>query len=248
MMNQVADAKTADSNWKTLYKVAAIAALISAVFVPIQVAVFIAYPPPLAGTSGDWFMLFQNNRLVGLVDLDLLLVADNVLLIPIFLALYVALRRASESVMATATALGLVGVVLYIATNPAFGILALSDQYGAATTDAGRAMFLAAGQALLATWQGTAFHVAYLAGSIAAIAIGAVMLRSNTFGRATAYIAIVGNAIGLGLYVPTIGVYISVFSVLFLEIWYILIARRLLQLGQGISKQKSIRRVSTAGV
>jgi hypothetical protein len=44
--------------------------------------------------------------------------------------------------------------------------------------------------------------------------------------------AILGNAVGLGLYVPTVGVYISVFSVVFLEIWYILIARRLFQLGQ----------------
>jgi hypothetical protein len=29
-----------------------------------------------------------------------------------------------------------------------------------------------------------------------------------------------------------VGVYISVFSVLFLEIWYILVARRLFQLGR----------------
>jgi len=43
---------------------------------------------------------------------------------------------------------------------------------------------------------------------------------------------ILGNAVGLGLYVPTIGVYIAVFSMVFLEIWYVLIARRLFQLGQ----------------
>jgi hypothetical protein len=65
---------------------------------------------------------------------------------------------------------------------------------------------LVAGQAVLAAWQGTAFQVAYLVGSIVGIAIGVVMLRSDIFGKMTAYTGILGNAIGLGLYVPTIGV------------------------------------------
>jgi hypothetical protein len=89
---------------------------------------------------------------------------------------------------------------------------------------------------VIATWQGTAFQVAYLVGSVAGIAIGAVMLRSRIFSNLTGYMAILGNAVGLGLYVPAVGVYISVFSVLFLEVWYILVARRLLQLGKGVSR------------
>jgi hypothetical protein len=59
------------------------------------------------------------------------------------------------------------------------------------------------------------------------------MLLSSIFGKVTAYMLILGNAVGLGLYVPIIGIYISVFSVLFLEVWYILVGRRLLQLGRG---------------
>ena len=65
--------------------------------------------------------------MIGLINLDLLLVADNVLLIPILLALYVALRRASESLMAIATAFGLVGIVLFIVSNPAIEMLFLSN-------------------------------------------------------------------------------------------------------------------------
>jgi hypothetical protein len=87
---------------------------------------------------------------------------------------------------------------------------------------------------VLAAWQGTSFQAAYLLGSAAAgIAIGIVMLQSGSFGKPTAYAAILANAIGLGLYVPAVGVYIAVFSVLFLEVWYVLVARRLLQLGHG---------------
>ena len=241
----MSNTETSDSRWKDLYKVGGAASLVSAVFIPIQVIVFIAWPPP--STPIGWFTLFQNNKLIGLIDLDLLLVADNVLLIPIFLAIYVALRRASESVMAIATALGVVGIVLFIASNPAFEMLSLSNQYAAATTDAQRSIFLAAGQAMLAPWQGTAFQAAYVIGSVVGIAIGTVMLRSAIFGKLTAYTGILGNAVGLGYYVPTIGIYISVFSVVFLEIWYILIALRLFQLGQDISRNPQRRLGDAAG-
>jgi hypothetical protein len=60
-----------------------------------------------------------------------------------------------------------------------------------------------------------------------------VMLRGTTFGKATAVLGILANAIGLGLYLPAIGLFLALFSVVFLELWYILLGRRLLQLGQG---------------
>jgi Domain of unknown function (DUF4386) len=161
-----------------------------------------------------------------------MLVVDQVLAILIFLALYVALRRVQESFMVVGIALGLVSAVLFIATNPAFAMLSLSDQYAAAASDAQRAVFLAAGQAMLVTWQGSAFQVSYLLGSIATILISAVMLRSRLFSKSTAYLGILANVIALGLYVPIIGIYISIFSVVFLWLWYILIARGLFQLGR----------------
>jgi hypothetical protein len=128
------------------------------------------------------------------------------------------------------------GIVFYVASNPAFEMLSLSNRYAAATTEGQRMVLLAAGEAMIATWQGTAFQVAYLVGSVAGIAIGAVMLRSRIFSNLTGYMAILANAVGLGLYVPAIGVFISVFSVLFLEVWYVLVARRLFQLGKGVSR------------
>jgi len=226
-------AEVAGAGWKRLYEVGGVAALLSAVCIPLQMIVFIAWPPPLDGTVSDWFRLFQTNRLIGLIDLDLLLVVDNVLLIPVLLALYVALRRTSESLMVIATALGIVGIVLFITSNPAIEMLSLSDRYAAATTDAQRTIYLAAGQAVLAGWQGTAFQVGYLLSSIAGIVIPVVMLRGTIFGKATAVLGILANAIGLGLYLPAIGIFLALFSVVFLELWYILLGRRLLQLGQG---------------
>jgi hypothetical protein len=235
-MNEITT-ETADSNWNWLYKIGGAAALLSVVFFPIQIIVFLVSPPP--DTVIGWFRLFQDNQLIGLLDLDLLLIVDQVLAILIFLALYVALRRANQSFMAIGLALGLVSTVLFIASNPAFAMLSLSDQYAAAATDAQRAVFLAAGQAMLVTWQGSAFQASYVLGSIAPILISAVMLRSKLFSRATAYLGILANVIALGLYVPRIGVYISVFSVVFLWSWYILLARRFFQLGR--DNQESVK-------
>jgi len=231
-----ADGGIANSSWSWLYKVGATAALIVVAFIPVQIILFLAWPPPgFQPTSSNvigWFTLFNKHALVRLLQLDLLLVVDQILGVPIILALYVALRRASESVMAIATALGLVGVSAYLSSNTAFAMLFLSQQYATATTEAQRSQFVAAGQAMLATYAGTAFQVNYVVGSAVLVMTAVVMLRSKLFSKATAYVGILASVIGLGLYVPRIGIFLSVASVPFLAVWNVLIARRLFQLGR----------------
>jgi hypothetical protein len=218
-------------SWRTLYRAAGVAALTTAVLVPIQLAVFMAYPFPETVTG--WFRLLQDNPLAGLVDLDLLLVVDNVLLVVIALALYVALRPTSPSVTTMATGLWLLAVVLFIASNPSLELLALSDRFAAATSQAQRSAAVAAGEALLAGWDGTAFQVGYVLGQLAGIMIGLVMLRSALFGRAVPYTLIAGNVVGFGLYLPTVGLTVSAFSGLVLWAWYLLVARRFFRLERG---------------
>jgi hypothetical protein len=215
-------------SWSALYRTAGVAALITAVLVPVQLAVFMAYPFP--DTVAGWFQLLQDNPLAGLVNLDLLLVVDNVLLVVIALALYVALRPTSPSVTTMATGLWLLAIAMFIAANPAVEMLTLSDQFAVATSEAQRSAAVAAGQALLAGWEGTAFQVGYVLGQLAGIMIGLVMLKGHRFGRAIPFTLIVGNLVGFGLYLPTVGVAISAFSGLVLWAWYLLMARRFLQL------------------
>jgi hypothetical protein len=229
-VDPVAEAPQAGSSWRILYRAAGTAALITAALIPIQIAVFLAYPYP--DTVAGWFRLLQHNPLAGLVDLDLLLVVDNVLLVVIALAVYVALRRANLSVTTMATGLWLLAIVMVIAANPAVEMLSLSNQFAAATTEAQRSTALAGGQALLAGWEGTAFQVGYIVGQLAGILLGMVMLRGNLFGRAVPSTLIVGNVLGFGYYLPTVGLAISALSGVVLWAWYLLVARKFFQLGR----------------
>jgi len=238
--NPLIGVETANSSWNWLYRVAGVATLISLVIIPIQIIVFIVSPPPT--TAIGWFTLFQNNKLLGLLAFELLIVVSNALAIPIYLAFYAALRRVSESFMAIATVIGLVGIVASFVARPAFEMLYLSDQYAAAATTDSQSMFLAAGEVMIAMSKGTASHLSYIFAALAPLIISVVMLRSNIFSKATAYIGILANVIALGFYVPEIGIIFGIISVCpFLMIWEILIARRFFQLGHGVSKEEENR-------
>ncbi len=217
-----------ESAWKPLYRVAGAAALLSIALTFLAVIVFIANPPLTTITA--WFTLFQRNGLLGLMNLDLLMLVTYVLMGVIYVALYGALHRGHEPVMALATICGLVSIVTYIASNTGFNLLVLSGQYAAATTEAQRATIRAAGQAMLAIWQGTAYDVSYVLGGVAALLIATVMLRSHLFGRVTAYIGLV---LGVLMLVPatagTIGLYMSLISLVPTVIWLALLAWRFFQ-------------------
>jgi uncharacterized membrane protein YhaH (DUF805 family) len=181
-----------------------------------------------------WFTLFQDNALVGLLDMDLLLIVDYLLLIGVFSALWASLRRANEPLMAIALILQLVATAAYLSSTVAFEMLSLSNQYANATTEAERSLFLAAGQAMLVTWQGTAFDISYVLSALAVLVVSAVMLLSQQylFSKITGY---AGLSAGVLMLVPPtagmIGVVFSLLSLVPLVVWLALIARRLLRSG-----------------
>ena len=177
--------------------------------------------------------------------MDLVGVVAYVSLIPTLLALYVTLRRVSASFTAIATVLFFVGIAMYFATNTLFSMLALSDQYAAATTDAQRSLTLAAGQALLTMFYVSAFQESYVIVSVALLIISIVMLRGAVFTKATAYVGILANASAIGTVlvgqfalVPS--AILAFMSVVLLALWFLFIGRRLLQLGRLESRGEAV--------
>jgi hypothetical protein len=247
--NQAGNENT-ETQWKSLYGVGGAAALIAGVLfrrnLGVEISLFSKYPPP--DTVIGWFTLLQNNRFLGIFYLNFFDVIDYVLVGLMFLALYTALKHVNKSYMAIAAVLSFVGIAAYIASNTALSMSSLSDQYAAATTDAQRDMILAAGQAMLAindcsnpgTHPSTAVYMSLLLIAIAGMITSVVMLRSDTFNRATPYLGILASTFDLAycigfVFVPSMDVdLVAVFTIpaagLLLMIWHILIGRSLLQI------------------
>ncbi len=71
-MDQATNTETSDADWKSLYRVGGASALLMFVLTLVQSFIFITNPPP--STVIDYFTLFQKNKILGLLDLDLLLI------------------------------------------------------------------------------------------------------------------------------------------------------------------------------
>ena len=234
IMNPLAEAKSTDSNWNSLYKIGGAAALIMVAITLAQFVIFAVSPPPLEGNAGDWFALFQESAFLGLLGFESLLVIYALLSVLVSVALFAALRPASQSLTALFLILSVIGSMAFVVARPALEMLSLSNQYSAATTDAQRAAILAAGEAMVAVFHGTGFQVSYILGSITGLLIAAAMLRSGVFSRTTAYLRVGSSVFDFGIFIPGIGLFISLLSVLFLLVFNILVARRLLQLGSSV--------------
>ena len=193
-----------DNKWKSLYKAGGAGALIVGLLFIIEMGLYIASSAPSLADAAGWFALFQNNRLVGLVDFGILELYGLVLFIPMYLSLYAVLRRASESYMAIAAILAFVGIAANFATSKLFSLLTLGDLYAAATTAALKSQFLAAGQAALAVSALGGIGGSVEGGiplAVAGLIISTIMLRSNILGRAAGYVGILANGIGLVMYI-----------------------------------------------
>lgn len=224
-----------DSRWQWLYRIGAVAALSSVVIIPISIVAFFVWPT----FPDNVLAVIQQDRLAGLMSLDFLYLLGNLFAIPFFLVLYVTLKEVDEGWALIALAMGLIGLACLVPARPILEMLALSDRHAAATTDAERAIYQAAAEATLALFRGTVFNAHYVLGSASLLISSVLMLRSDLFGKATAYVGLATNIVVFGLYVPQIGVYLSLLSVAGYIIWYILIARKLFRLGWGGTAARS---------
>lgn len=238
-----------DTTWRGLYRTAGIAALAAGVFfrrnIGAEVSLFSLQKQP--GSVNDWFMLLQNNRLLGMLYLNVIDIIDYALVGLMFLALYVALRKVSHSAMIVAVCCDLVGTTVYFASNTCFSMLSLSDQYAAATTDAQRSLLLAAGQAMLAindlgVSNGTGIYVSLTLVAVAGLITSIVMLQSKTFSKTCAYVGILASSFDLVYclafpFIPSGAANIlSLCTIpaagLLLMIWHIMLGIRLLKSGE----------------
>ena len=167
--------------WRTLYRAGAVAPLIALALYASQF-IILFFGDPYPTTIEGWFALFQRSKLLGLWYLNALDIVSFALLGIMFLALYVALRRARPSWMLIALYLALLGVVVFIVPRVlTLSVLPLSDLHAAATTEAQRTMYLTAGEALSQVTTATPQTLGFLFMAVAGLIISVVILRSRSF-------------------------------------------------------------------
>jgi hypothetical protein len=217
-----------NDGWMPVARIAGWSAIAMLALVPVQIVVYALWPPP--DSVIGWYELFERHRLVALVGLDVILLIDYLLAGLVFLGLWVTMRAASPSATGVMLAVELVAIATYIASNPAVEMMSLADRYGAAGTDVERQQLVAAGEATLASWTGTAFVTSYILSALATLVASMTMLRTRAFGRATGFIGIAYGVLNL---VPssagTLGLVLSLGSLIPMLVWLVLVARGLLR-------------------
>jgi hypothetical protein len=241
MSNQnTREVELSESNRKTIYRIGGIAALLTVVVAFGEMVItFLPGGNSPVETVFDWFTQLQRNWFMGLRNLGLLNIVMFTLGIPMYFALYTAHREGQKAFAALATIISFIGVAAFLATNRAFSMLELSGQFAQATTEAQRAMFAAAGQAMLSVGRshspGTFIY--FFLGELAGVLMSIVMLRGKIFSKATALIGIIGFTL-LSVFevctsfVPVLKDVALIFAIgggLLNIIWLILLGRRLLQ-------------------
>jgi hypothetical protein len=233
-----------DTSWAGIYKLGAAAAL-GAVFTGLLEIAISFFPGGSTHleTVVDWFMLFQENWFLGLRNLGLLNIILNTLGLLVYCAIFAALRKQKYfPYAALALLLAFLGIGVFFATNRAFPMWDLSKQYMLAATGAEKAIVEAAGKSMITVGgshtAGT--FLGFFLAEVAGILISIVMLLSDVFNKATAYLGILGfSSLLIFEFSASFLTGLTDAAMLFAALgglltigWYILIARRLFQLGR----------------
>lgn len=234
----VTSAEKIDASWRNYCKMGGVAAwvLLAYSLVTMLILIVIGGQP---ATAQEGFRMLQENRLTGLLRLDLLSILVMPLYYVLFLSLYMALKNSGAAAVMLATLLVFAGITLFLATPSAFSWLSLSDRFVAASSEAEKAQLLAAGEAILASdmWHGSGALIGGLLLQTGTLLISIAMLWGKTFSRLTAIVGIATHGIDLahillGFFFPTLGVLLMAIAGPLYLVWFPLVARRLFQLGR----------------
>jgi len=227
-----------ETHWKSLYKIGGAVTLILLVYSLLTILVMgiLGMPPD---TAAGVFAMLQANRFTGLLRLDVLTVFIMPLYYLLFLGLYAALKKTHAVYATIAALLGFAGLTLFLATPSVFSWLVLSNKFAAATSDAQKSLLLAAGEAILASdmWHGSGALVGGLLMQTATLMLSVVMLRSQAFGKVTAWVGVVTHGLDLlhilvGFFLPAGGVALMMVAGPLYLVWFPLLARDFFRLGK----------------
>jgi len=189
-----------EAQWNGIYILGGISTIIALIGIVLDVVVGLSTGGNLSAlpqTAVDRFAQFQVNPWLGLYNLDLLNIVNQIFLIPAYFALYAAHRNTNHAFSLFAFVIFLVGTTVFVTTNTALPMLELSRKYAIATTESQKMLFAAAGEAMLArgTHGSLGVFIGFLLPNIAGLIISASMVTGKIFNKATSFVGIIGSAL-----------------------------------------------------
>lgn len=239
----MSDLKSNESQWKSIYVLGGIFAILSLVAVVLDIFIGSSTGGDLSElpqTAVERFAQFQQNTWLGLYNLDLLNTVNQLISIPVYFALYAALRKTNKPYALLALIIFLLGTTIFVSNNTALPMLELSRKYVLAD-EMQKPLLAAAGEAMLVRGEHGSLGVffSFLLPTLSALVFSFVMLQGNVFSKASAYIGVLGNTLML-IYVllvtfaPTVKNMAMAFAMpggLLLLAWMVMITLRLFRLG-----------------
>ena len=199
---QILTAETgiAETQWRGIYIIGGITTIIGLIGILLDVifgSVTGGNLSALPQTAVERFTQFQTNPLLGLYNLDLLNIINQIILIPAYFALYAAHRKTNNAYALLALIIFLIGSTIFITTNSALPMLELSRKYASTTTESQKTLFAAAGEAMLArgTHGSLGVFIGFLLPNIAGLVMSFAMLTGKVFSKVTSYLGIAGSAL-----------------------------------------------------
>lgn len=212
------------------FRLGAYGTLAAALLIIFSVIGYFIWPYQGTGASTqEIFQLLQQDLFGGLIALDFpFLVIDLIIVVPL-LVLYTALKKVNPHFALLALILGLMAALTLIYARPFVELVSLSNRYTAAGNQAEKDIYLAAGESLLVLWDGTAWMVTTVFNGISGLISSLLMLQSHIFKKGTSYLGIITSLPGFGFFIPGLAPVLLLLGTFGGILWYILIARDLLQ-------------------
>jgi hypothetical protein len=239
-----------DKQWKSIYTLGGIASIIALIGILLDVVIGNITGGNLSAlpqTAIDRFAQFHNNKFLGLYNLDLLNIINQIILIPAYFALYAAHRNINNFYSLLALIIFLFGSVIMVANNTALPMYELSHKYFATLIESQKAFYAAAGESMLARGAhgSSGIFLGFFIPNIAGLLISYVMLKGEIFSKLNSWFGIIGSILMLFYiifvnFIPGVDSMATAFAMpggLLLIAWMIMFTIKLAQLSRNMNNK-----------
>ncbi len=192
----------------SLSRMGGVLAFIQAFSVVFAIVGYFLWPHVFA--DHDAQMVFEGIRRAPaeyFMKLDPIVLIGTLLQLPVYLGLWATLRQVDAAKSTLALTLGVLSTVAVLTVRPIGELYSLAAHYDSALNLEQRQVFLAAGEALLAQFHGTAWAISIISGGLSAIVFAIVMRETTDFQNATVWTMAISGAGALLIWVPYIGLF-----------------------------------------